>query len=573
MSTKIHILSESLMKRIAAGEVVERPASVAKELLENSIDAEAKTISLMIKNAGLDLIRVTDDGEGMSEEDVLLCAKRHATSKIQHPDDLESIHSFGFRGEALASIGSVARMRIVTRTMEQETAYDVMIENGEICEIKQTASTPGTSVSVLDLFGSIPARRKFLKRPATELRQVMAVFRRIALSHAHIDFVLYVNDEKTMDLRKAELENRVLEVLGRSKFGLMVPFDKSFGNIHIYGYISRPGEFRKTRDDQFFFLNRRYIVNRSLIHAVTSAYGPRLGKGVYPAYIVFIEIDAKHYDVNVHPTKIEVRFADEKYVHDAVHRAIIEALRTRQSVPEFHLVRDQREPSSAVNLDREKPEDHGQLSLDVQRPVHFIDSDDSKDTERQAISESNHFWQIHNRYILSQIKSGLTIIDQHVAHERILYEKALWARELRGASSQQLMFPQTIQLSPEDMIVLTEILPYLEKIGFGIREFGGNTIVVDSIPIEVKPGRETDVVMEILEEYKENRSKTHNTWEAIAASYACKAAVKSGDPLTQREMATLIDQLFATKDPYFCPHGRPIVINLSLKDIDKRFGR
>ncbi|MBN2104709.1 DNA mismatch repair endonuclease MutL [bacterium] len=558
------------MKRIAAGEVIERPASVAKELLENSLDAGATNISLMIQNAGLDLIQVKDNGEGMTEEDALLCTKRHATSKIQHADDLESIHSFGFRGEALASIGSVARMQIVTCTAEQETAIVVSIEDGEIRDVSQTASPTGTAISVFNLFGSVPARRKFLKSPATELRQAMAVFRRMALSYPQINFDLYVDNEITMDLRKTELENRVREVLGRDKFGLVLPFEKEFGSIKIFGYASRPGEFRRTRDDQFFFLNHRYIISRSLIHAVTSAYGPRLGRGEYPAYLVFIEMDAKSYDVNVHPTKIEVRFRDEKYVHDAVHRAVSEALRTRQSVPEFNLVRTRQETSRYTYPHRPKTDDTGQLSLEVQQPL---------DSMEPAISHQNHpeasaqFWQIHNRYILSQIKSGLTIIDQHVAHERILYEKALWARELRGASSQQLMFPQTIQLSPEDMIVLTEILSHLEKIGFGIREFGGNTIVVDSIPTEVKPGRETEVVIEILEEYKENRTKTHDTWEAVAASYACKAAVKSGDPLTQHEMAALIDQLFATKDPYFCPHGRPIVFNLSLEDIDKRFGR
>ncbi len=559
------------MKRIAAGEVVERPASVAKELMENSIDAGAGSVSLMIKGSGLDLIQVVDDGSGMAEEDVMLCTSRHANSKISTSYDLEAINTFGFRGEALASIGSVARLTIITRTREDNSATSIYIEDSRIKEITKTAAEPGTSISVRDLFAAVPARRKFLKSPATELKQVIGVFRRMALAHPQIDFALYVNDEKTMDLRKTELENRVREVLGREKFGLMIPVSKSFGNIEINGFVSRPGVFSRTRVDMFFFFNNRTILNRSLTHAVLSAYGPRLGKGDYPAYLVSIKHPPERYDVNVHPTKIEVRFADEKYVHDAVHRAVAEALRSRQSVPEFHLVsqnealRSWSQRSAVIQTG-----DAAQMSLEIQRPA---GSGFEEGGPVHGHSEPTQFWQIHNRYILSQIKSGLTLIDQHAAHERILYEKAHWTRHISGAASQQLLFPQTIRLSAEDYIILTEILSYLEKIGFGIREFGGDTIIVDSVPTELKSGRETEVVLEILDEYKENRTRINDTWDAVAASYACKAAVKSGDPLSQPEMANLVDRLFATKDPYFCPHGRPVVVNLSLDDIDKRFGR
>jgi DNA mismatch repair protein MutL len=565
--SKIHILSESLMKRIAAGEVVERPASVVKELIENSLDAEATSVMLQIRGHGLELIQVTDNGEGMTEEDLQFCSKRHATSKITSVEDLENIQSFGFRGEALASIGSVSKLTIISRTKQEETASQITVEEGQIQEMGKKAFSSGTTVMVRNLFTNVPARRKFMKSPATEIKQVIGVFKRMALSHPHVDFSLYINDEKTMDFRKTEMENRVREVFGREKFGLMLPVSRSYGSLEIDGYICRPGEFRRTREDQLFFLNNRYIQNRSLMHAVISAYGPRLDHREFPFFLIFIRQDAKFHDVNVHPTKIEVRFADEKYVHDAVHRAVQEALRTRQSVPEFYLVRR--------NIDRTNPSnrpDSGnseQLSLQAQMPDSLTGQDPGSSRIRP---EPAQFWQVHNRYILSQIKSGLTMIDQHAAHERILYEKALWARHLSGSASQQLLFPHTLQLAADDLIILSEIVSHLEKIGFSIRQFGGNTIIIDSVPVELKSG-EANVVIEILEEYKENRSRATDIWEAVAASYACKAAIKSGDPLTQQEMANLVDQLFASKDPYFCPHGRPIVVNLTLAEIDKRFGR
>jgi DNA mismatch repair protein MutL len=566
-TSKIHILSESLMKRIAAGEVVERPASVVKELIENSLDAGATSVMLLIKGHGLELIQVTDNGEGMTEEDLLFCAKRHATSKITRVEELETIHTFGFRGEALASIGSVSKLTIITRTKQDETASQVTVEEGQIQETGKTASPPGTTVKVMNLFANIPARRKFMKSPATEIKQAIGAFKRMALSHPHVDFSLYVNDEKTMDFRKTELENRVREIFGREKFGLMIPVSRSYGNIEIEGYVCRPGEFRRTREDQFFFLNNRYIQNRSLMHAVISAYGPRLGHGEFPFFLIFIRQDTKFHDVNVHPTKIEVRFADEKYVHDATNRAVQEALRTRQSVPEFYLVHKKLNRIHLPNhMDSGNLE---QLSLQVQRPNSLTAEEPVSSHNR---SEPAQFWQVHNRYILSQIKSGLTMIDQHAAHERILYEKALWARHLSGSASQQLLFPHTLQLPPDDLIILSEIVSHLEKIGFSIRQFGGNTVIIDSVPVELRSG-EANVVIEILEEYKENHSRATDIWEAVAASYACKAAIKSGDPLTQHEMANLVDQLFASRDPYFCPHGRPIVVNLTLDEIDKRFRR
>ncbi len=569
MPSRISILPESLMKRIAAGEVVERPASVAKELIENSLDAGATSISLLVKDAGMSLIRVVDDGEGMSEEDALMCFKRHATSKISRFEDLEQIRTLGFRGEALASISSVSRMVITTRTNEEEEATQIFLEAGVIQEVLKVAANEGTSVEVKDIFYNVPVRRKFLKSPTTELRHIISVFRRMALSYPEVEFSLFINGERTMDLRKASMMDRIEDLMGERKMAALVPVAKKMSGLSIEGFVSRPGEAYKSRESQFFFLNRRYIVNKTLIHSVLSAYGTRLGKGEYPAYFLYIEMDPKNFDVNVHPTKIKVRFSDERFLHQTVRRAVEDALRTSAVVPKLKLVPGKNKSKFQAVFRSSNNKVDNQLTLEAQRPIvrGEIEKKSLRDKEMPSL------WQIHNRYILAQIKSGLTIIDQHVAHERILYERALASKEKNGRFSQQLLFPQTVQLSPEDYLILMEILPYLERIGFGIKDFGKNAVVIEAVPVEVKTGRERELLLEIIDEYRETRDETADTWDAVAKSFACKSAIKSGDRLSFQEMASLVDQLFATREPYFCPHGRPIVVNLTLEEIDKRFGR
>lgn len=591
MAAKINVLSDELMKRIAAGEVVERPASVVKELIENSIDANALQIQLIIKGAGSDLVQVVDDGDGMSEEDVIVCVAKHATSKIVNVEDLEAIHTLGFRGEALSSIASVSRMVITSRVKEEDEATQLQVDAGAIRDVTKEAANPGTSIEVKNLFHNVPARRKFLKNDATELRHIITAFRRLALAYPQIEFILYVEDEKTMDLKSGSREERLGELLGTAEEIKFVDIEKEANGISLKGYFSKPGEGRKTRTDQFIFLNNRYIVNKSLIHAILSGYGNKLGSNEYPVFALFIEMDPSLYDVNVHPMKIEVRFKDEKFIHDLLFRAMQEAFGTKKVVPDFKLVQggtvseEKSEPQLPPEAPKKQkpsfqppprkiPEDHGQMTLEAQRPA-------AKDTPalrsksrvyQPPSEETSTFWQLHNRYILSQIKSGLTIIDQHVAHERILYERAMASRERQAGLSQQLLFPQTVQLSHEDYLVVTEIMPYLEKIGFGLKEFGKNTVVIESVPVETGVNNEKSLLLEMIDEFKNLRTE-NDIWEAVAKAFACKSAIKSGEPLTVTEMANLIDQLFATREPYFCPHGRPIVINLPLDEIDKRFGR
>ena len=569
MQRKINILPETVMKRIAAGEVIERPASVAKELLENALDAGAGSISLMVKGAGSDLVQVMDNGSGMKEEDALICCERHATSKISCAEDLETINTMGFRGEALSSISSVSRMIITTSVKEDEEGTQVYLEEGAIREVLKVAANPGTKVAVKDLFFNVPVRRKFMKSPNTELRHIINVFRRIALAHHETEFSLFINEEKTDDLRTTTRVNRIKELLNDGSQFNFIPVDKNISGISISGFISAPGCGRKNRNNQFCFVNRRYIVNRSLIHSVLSAYGPRLGQGEYPAYFIFLEMEPGMFDVNVHPTKIEVRFSNERFIHDTLNSAIKDAMRSPAVVPELHLVTSEKRKLSSTWKTKMSAEDSGQLTLEAQRSLFCADEMNPISNEKERPS----LWQIHNRYILAQIKSGLALIDQHVAHERILYERALESRKENAGLSQQLLFPQTVNLSPNDYLTLVETLPYLERIGFGIKEFGKNTVVVEAVPVEVRAGTEKELLVEIIEKFKEIRYNSIDTQDAVARSFACKSAVKSGDRLSLDEMASLVDQLFATKEPYFCPHGRPIIVNLSLEEIDKRFGR
>ncbi|NQT24489.1 DNA mismatch repair endonuclease MutL [candidate division KSB1 bacterium] len=568
MTGKIHILSELLMKRIAAGEVIERPASVVKELLENAIDAESTQISLYIRESGTGLIQVVDNGAGMSEDDALICTKRHATSKITAPDDLDEIHTLGFRGEALASIGSVSRMTVITRQESDTEATQAYIEDGKIQDVQKVAFNPGTSISVKDLFYNVPARRKFLKSATTELRHIMVAFRKIALAYPDIHFILYIDDIKTSNLPAGTLRERIRDLLGPEKMINFIEFEKQVGSLSLKGYVSRPGTLRKTRDDQFFFLNHRCITHRSLVHSVMSAFGPRPGDGLYPSYLIYIKMSPSFYDVNVHPAKQEVRFADEKFIHDVLHRSVKESLNSPQGIPDLHLVHGRKPDGFTFPPTKQLLNQlAGQMSLEVQRTVTV-----NPELPQSSSMEPAVFWQIHKKYILTQIKSGVTLIDQHAAHERILYEWALASKAKTGLS-QQLLFPETVALSPDDYAMLVEILPYLEQIGFGIREFGNRTTIIEAVPVEIKPGHERELLQEMLDEYRENQDKSRDMIERVAAAFACRAAIKSGETLTQFEMASLIDRLFATSDPYTCPHGRPVVVNLTLEEIDKRFGR
>jgi len=582
---RVKILPEALANKIAAGEVVDRPASIVKELLENSIDAGSDKITIILKAGGKTLIQVVDNGTGMSREDAILAIQRHTTSKISTYDDLHNIKTLGFRGEALASIASVSRMELKTVLSENSAGSLIKIEGGVVDDVKDAGGTRGTSVSVKNLFYNTPARRKFLKTDETEYRHILNIIQRFTLSYFDISFTVYHNDQKIFDLKPAEPEIRLIDVLGGRYKNNVARVEDKGTVLQIWGFAGKQDTAKKSRGDQFLFLNGRYIVNRALNHAVISSYGTIIPRGEFPLYVLFLEIDPRRIDVNVHPSKLEVKFADERLIYNLLRSAVKRTLSSEQVIPSLSpQIGIEPQPISppkedyfaqqtAIPLYETTPIRQKTPGIDILQPQPFEKTESIQMPKKVEKFERANVWQIHNQYILSEIKSGLIIIDQHVAHERILYEKTLKDFELSNPASQQLLFPHVSELTPEEYSYLTDILPFLEKIGFIIKGFGGNTVVIEGVPSGMKISNPETILNEILDEYKQNKSTSLDIRDNVAKSYSYKMAIKKGKKLTLEEMNNLIDQLFAAQSPYFCPHGRPVIINLSIEELDKRFGR
>ncbi|MFH1196508.1 MAG: DNA mismatch repair endonuclease MutL [bacterium] len=617
MPDKIKILPDNISNKIAAGEVVERPASVVKELLENSLDAEAKNIEVYIKQAGKTLIHIVDDGSGMSEEDAVLCLQRHATSKIEEFEDLENILTFGFRGEALSSIASVAILELKTQRRDDEIGTSVRVdENSNV--IKEKGSFPaGTSIAVKNLFYNTPARRNFLKSNATELKHLIDWFKRIALSHPASSFKLYNDEDLILDYPSGSTQDRVKSVFADNILDVVIEVNEPTEYISLSGYIAKPMYLKKSRGEQYLFINGRYVGSKIINHAVFSSYENLLEKGDYPFFVLFMEIDPKKVDVNVHPAKLEIKFDDEKGIYSFVQAVIKKSLGSFDLSPTVYF-RDENESrltlTSSGRTERDNFDDRPIFNIGTGKPIAkggiFTDDEieklfssinkEIKESQNEAVTEHpfgnegerrhevassvdvfphqtdrpTFIVALHNKYILAQIKSGLMVIDQHVAHERILYEKAIRSFSANMPFAQQLLFSQTVKVDAADYELLKELEPFLIKLGFEIKFFGKNTIVIDGVPSDIKLGNEVETVKEILDEYKENeRQKNLDIRDNLAKSYSCKAAIKAGDRLNETEMRQLVDQLFATSMPYVCPHGRPIIIKIPLDEFDKRFGR
>jgi len=591
---KIKILPESLSNQIAAGEVIDRPSSVVKELVENAIDAGASEITIIVQDGGKSLIQVVDNGSGMIESDAILAFERHSTSKIAVPEDLSHIRTMGFRGEALASIASVSRVELKTSTGGEAT--HLQIEGGVIRHLGRTAFPRGTSVAVKSLFFNTPARRKFLKSYQAEYRHILHVAQRYFLAYPEIHFRFLRGEQEVYNLSPVPLGERIAQVFGERYGRNIVPVMFETGSGKVTGYVGNMDLFRNSRGEQFLFLNRRYIQSKSLNWAVVSAYESMLPKGAYPFYVVLLELDPEHVDVNVHPSKIEVRFEDERAVYGLVYRAVKEALLQGEVVPvlqspgtaenldEHQLSRSlQHQPSKQGDTDwRVKPEpklafpfEFRNRHREVETVFPRVSRDDQQTHPRpepkQETQERVSVWQLHNKYLFSQIKSGLIIIDQHLAHERILYEKALKMFKNARPVAQQQLFPKTVELSAEDFEILLEMQFYLSLLGFVVKEFGKHTVVIEAVPAELKNRDEEKVLREMIDDYRQN--KEPDIREKIAKTFACKSAIKAGDPLTQEEMVYLIDNLFATQNPYFCPHGRPIIVTIPMEELDRRFLR
>ena len=585
-NNKIKILPDDLTNKIAAGEVVDRPASVVKELLENSIDAGADDITIIIKEGGKTLIQVIDNGSGMNECDLLMAFQRHATSKIFKYEDLTRIQTLGFRGEALASIGSVSRVEAKSVLQNQNSGYLVRIEGGVMHGVEGVAGNQGSSIAVKNLFYNTPARRKYLRADATEYRQILGVANRFFLAHPDIAFTFVKADEIIYELKKETQEERISVTLGPRIHKNLIAIENE-APVKIKGYIVNQDAFRRSRGDQYLFFNRRYFSHKSLNYAVVSGYGDALQRGLFPVYLVFIEMDPELADVNVHPAKLEIKFSNEPLVFSSVRGSVKRALTSQEVIPEMtpwgsneHSRHSDWQVSTKTNSELQEstlqfpqlfartPENANQTA-----PGEITRDATQEVTRETLIFERTNVWQVHNKYIISQIKNGLIVIDQHVAHERILYEQALDNFEKRNPSSQQLLFPQVVELSAEDYSILLEMIPFLEKIGFVVKSFGKNTIVLEGVPSGIKISDDEKVLLDILDEYKRGKKDNAEIRENVAKSYACHTAIRAGEHLPLEDMNALIDNLFSTKEPYFCPHGRPVIIHIPLAELDRRFKR
>jgi len=599
VSRTINILPENLANRIAAGEVVQRPESVVKELVENSLDAGARSVIVAVRDAGKTYIQVSDDGIGMSAEDAVTAFERHATSKIATYDDLEAIRTLGFRGEALASIAAVAQVELKTRRRGEAAGTRVRIAGGARDVVEPVGMEPGTAVGVKNLFFNTPARRNFLKSDGTEFKRILDTLQHAAIAWPGTSFTFASSDEIVFDVAAVDTEEqRIRDLFGERYFESLVPVREESDLLAIHGYISKPEFARKTRTEQIFLLNRRFITSRALGHAVFSGYEHLVEKASFPFFVLFIEIDPHRVDVNVHPSKLEVKFEDESGVYRMIHNAVRRALGTHDLIPVLTSV-ERNGTFSPEPIPPQAVPGHPQTEMRLAflrtapakggrgpstspatgggTELHVVSSGERASVPPAGApggGEEPRIYQLHNKYILSQIRSGIMLIDQHAAHERILYERAVAFLERNAPASQQLLFPQTVELSPGDFALASELLDDLMRLGFDIQVFGKNTLLVNGIPADVRIGHEAGILRDLLDEYKDDkRNMTLKPRERLAKSFACRAAVKAGDPLSSDEMRSLIDQLFATSIPYSCPHGRPVIVRIPLEEIDGYFGR
>ncbi len=613
MQRTINILPDVVASKIAAGEVIQRPASVVKELLENSLDAGATSIKVIIAESGKSLLQVIDDGCGMSAEDAAVSFERHATSKITSAEDLEAIHTFGFRGEALATIAAVSQVEMKTRQEHSEVATRVRIEGGLILEISEDSAPVGTSVRAKNLFYNTPARRKFLKSDNTEFKHIADAVQRVAIAYPEIAIEFISDDETIFNLKPSTFEERMKDVFGDSLSKTVFYFQDETSFAGLSGFLGRPDFARKGKTEQYLYLNKRYIQSRSINHAVFQAYENLLEKGSFPFFVLFLSLDRKKVDVNVHPSKMEVKFEDDSTMYRFVLSSVRRALSEHDLIPSLGVQQSDDSTQSGLRFTQSSQFNQPRVSgweellkglptrdetglrfdstpavsalessaysVDVQKGDEVGSGTPSQPNENSSkidfrLDERAQLWQLHNKYILLPIENGMMLIDQHAAHERVMYERIIKRMEEGNSVCQQLLFPLTIELSASDAAFIRELLPHLEQLGFSMKFFGKNTIIVDGVPGEVRKGNEEQILQHVLDVYKEDEQTVKLApRERLAKTFACKAAIKAGDTLSEIEMRALLEQLFGTQIPYVCPHGRPTMIRLALDDFDRRFGR
>ena len=591
---------------------MQRPESVVKELMENSIDAGASNICLIIKEAGKSLIQVIDDGIGMTEEDALMSFERHSTSKIATYEDLESINTLGFRGEALASIASIAQVELKTKNETDEVGTLIKIEGGEFKEVTKVSAERGTSFSIKNLFFNTPGRRNFLKSNQTEFKHIYETFIKLAISNPQIGFKFINNEDTIFDLQKSELKDRVADLFSMQFSESLIKVHSENQYIKINGYISKPNFTKKSKQDQYFYLNNRFFTSKNLNFSVYSGFDDLIDKGDYPSFFLFIETDPKKVDVNVHPSKLEVKFEEEGAVFGFIRNSVKNALREADLIfnvgfnnnsnqssmqsasgneESFHYksptnqstggnnnfsFSGNREPARITSIfDASRPvEDNSFENVFEQNQAEEKQTESNIFEHKRNEETSFNVWQYRLKYIMCQTESGLMIIDMHAAHERILYERALLMLESQSSFAQQLLIPIKFKLTKIDFQIAIGLKQELFNLGFNFKEGKDETIELFGLPADVKIGNENKIFQELIDQYKEYELKLNlEKRDNLAKSFACHSAVRTGDALKKEEMIRLIDDLFACKMPYVCPHGRPTVIRITTDELDSRFSR
>ncbi len=616
MSDIIHLLPENIANQIAAGEVIQRPASAVKELLENSVDAGATEIKLFVNDAGKALVQVIDNGKGMSETDARMSFERHATSKIKNIDDLFHIKTMGFRGEALASIAGVAQVEIKTKKTGETIGTFLEIENSIVTAQKPIATNDGTSISMKNLFFNVPARRNFLKSNASELRHIVDEFIRVAMSFPEIFFSLTSNGQEVFHLEKGSLKQRIIQILGNNYSTKLVNVKEETDYMNIYGFVGKPETAKKTRGDQYFFVNNRFIKSAYLNHAVVNAFMEMIPKESFPMYTLFIEIDPSRVDINVHPTKQEIKFEDEKIIYAFVHAAVKHSLAQYSVTPtlDFELdasIQHSEAVSQPFTSDKQNSAIGSSLykTFTQKNQAHFIGGKSdlekwdqslmqkhlSKENENVGMDSSKQtatvfpktqfsnpnkqpttevMMQLHKSFIITENENGFLLINQQNAHERILYEKFAHALEEKPIATQQSLFPTAIELTPTDAILLNELLPDLRLLGYQVEPFGNNSFVIQGSPADVPDGNEKSAIEKMLEQYKHfNTEASFSKREKLLRSMAWQQSVKSGTALTEKEIKNLVEDLFQCKVNNTTPSGKPVFLEFKKDEMNKLFGR
>lgn len=613
VQNRINILDEHTANRIAAGEVIERPASVVKELVENSIDAGATQVWITLEEGGKDLIKVSDNGVGMSREDAIISLQRHATSKITTADDLFDIHTLGFRGEALPSIASVSLMEIVTKQEADAAASKIEIEAGTITNLESIGAPNGTTIAVRKLFFNTPARLKFLRGTQTELSHITDLIGKLSLAYPNVSFRLTHGNREIMSVTgTGDVLNAAAAVYGRDVAKQLIPIKFETQPITVWGYISKPSFTRANRALQVFFVNRRPIRNRAITAAADQAYRDLIVQpGRFPALIVFIDVDPQLVDVNVHPTKSEVKFSREQDAYGVTYKAIRDALMAGGAIPTISSAKspaqEHREvPSPQVQLIRPDEESMAAFREAVMQRSQSTEAGIGEDpfdwstkpqpqtvegqpftpfiapeiteipaAEPVKLTNLRVIGQARNTYILAESDDGVVIIDQHVAHERVLFEQLLKTRGSGDVVMQGLVIPITLELSRREGLVVTERIEDLKAIGFDIEVFGRDAFVVRAVPANAKPKDAEPFLRDIIAELVDSSVARHMIVrpEQVLITTACKMAIKAGDPLSMPEMEDLVKKLLAADNPFVCPHGRPIIITLTNWELDRKFKR